>query len=138
MPPVATSTPGLAVVSFESVQPARANAIASEPVKARGPRDFVGTVTLRDTRTGAELACRKLGEPAASTVSLDEAEHIFKDKADRLIVGAGQDGMVKLSDEATAFFKQHHCKVTLLPTPEAVEFWNREKGEAIGLFHVTC
>ncbi|NWG87409.1 MAG: hypothetical protein HXY26_07880 [Hydrogenophilaceae bacterium] len=72
------------------------------------------------------------------TVSLDEAEHIFKDKAEQLVVGAGQDGMVKLSDEAAAFFKQHHCKVTLLPTPEAIEFWNREKGRAIGLFHVTC
>ncbi|TCS74034.1 hypothetical protein EDC61_101258 [Sulfuritortus calidifontis] len=72
------------------------------------------------------------------TISLDEAEHIFKDRADQLIVGAGQNGMVQLSDAAAAFFKQHHCKVTLLPTPEAIELWNQAKGRAIGLFHVTC
>ncbi|MBI5938036.1 MAG: Mth938-like domain-containing protein [Betaproteobacteria bacterium] len=72
------------------------------------------------------------------TVSLDEAEHIFKDKAEQLIVGTGQEGMVQLSDEASAFFKQHHCKATLLPTPEAIDYWNQAKGKAIGLFHVTC
>lgn len=72
------------------------------------------------------------------TVSLDEAEHIFKDPAEQLIVGAGQNGMVRLSDEAAAFFKQHRCQVTLLPTPEAIGYWNQAKGKAIGLFHVTC
>ncbi len=72
------------------------------------------------------------------TISRDEAEHIFKDPADQLIVGTGQTGRVRLSDEAADFFKQHHCKVILLPTPEAIERWNTEKGRAIGLFHVTC
>lgn len=38
--------------------------------------------------------------------SLAEAEHIFDDGAERLIVGSGQYGNVKLSQEADAYFKQ--------------------------------
>lgn len=71
-------------------------------------------------------------------ISLAEAEHIFEDKAGKLIIGAGQDGMVKLSEEAEAFFARHGCKVMLLPTPRAIGYWNDEKEPAIGLFHVTC
>lgn len=71
-------------------------------------------------------------------ISLAEAEYIFEEKADKLIIGAGQNGMVKLSAEAEAFFAHHGCKVQLLPTPQAIAHWNKEKGPAIGLFHVTC
>lgn len=39
------------------------------------------------------------------TVSLAEAEHIFDESAERLIIGSGQYGNVKLSDEAERYFK---------------------------------
>ena len=71
-------------------------------------------------------------------ISLDEAKFVFEDKADLLIVGSGQDGMVKLSDEAEAYFKEHHCKVKLARTPEAIQLWNKAGGAVIALFHVTC
>ena len=72
------------------------------------------------------------------TISLAEAEYIYEDGAEQLIIGAGQQGMVKLSDEAAVFFIQQHCAVELLPTPEAVHRWNEAKDSTIGLFHVTC
>jgi hypothetical protein len=71
-------------------------------------------------------------------VSLAEAEHIHEAGAERLILGAGQSGMVTLSDEAADYFKQHNCQVELLPTPEAIRAWNETEGAVIGLFHVTC
>ncbi len=71
-------------------------------------------------------------------ISSAEAEHIYEDGAAQLIIGSGQSGMAKLSDEAVAFFKKKGCAVTLLPTPEAAESWNDSKGEIIGLFHITC
>ena len=46
------------------------------------------------------------------TVSLAEAEHIYDDGAERLVIGTGQYGNVKLSEEA--------------------------EGKTIGMFHVTC
>lgn len=71
-------------------------------------------------------------------ISVAEAEHIFEDKAGKLIIGTGQNGMVMLSEEAEAFFARHGCKVMLLPTPRAIGYWNDEKEPAIGFFHVTC
>ena len=72
------------------------------------------------------------------TVSLAEAEHIFDDGAERLIIGSGQYGNVKLSDEAERYFKEKGCSVELHPTPEAIQVWNEAEGKTIGMFHVTC
>lgn len=55
-----------------------------------------------------------------------------------LIIGTGQSGMLKLSDEAEKYFKENKCSVELLSTPQAVKFWNEAKGKTIGMFHVTC
>lgn len=71
-------------------------------------------------------------------ISLDEARDIYEKGAERLIVGAGQDGMVRLSGEAADYLKRKHCRVELLPTPEAIQAWNQARGAVIGLFHVTC
>jgi hypothetical protein len=72
------------------------------------------------------------------TIALAEAEHIFESGAGKLIVGAGQFGLVNLSEEAAEFFESHHCEVTLLPTPDALTAWNKAQGNLIGLFHITC
>ena len=72
------------------------------------------------------------------TVSLDEAKHVYQDGAARLIIGSGQTGLVRLSEEAADYFKKKGCKVDLRPTPEAIEAWNKAAGAVIGLFHVTC
>jgi hypothetical protein len=72
------------------------------------------------------------------TISVDEAKHIYEEKAERLIIGTGQSGMVELSAEAADYFKRKECQVELLPTPEAIRVWNKAEGEVISLFHVTC
>jgi hypothetical protein len=56
----------------------------------------------------------------------------------RLIIGTGQYGNVKLSDEAADYFKSKECEVDLRPTPEAIQVWNEANGSVISLFHVTC
>lgn len=72
------------------------------------------------------------------TVSRDEAEHIYRQGAERVIIGSGQYGRVELSREARAFFENQGCAVELLPTPEALQKWNAAAGKAIAMFHVTC
>jgi hypothetical protein len=74
----------------------------------------------------------------AHLISLDEAKQVYQDGAARLVVGTGQSGMVKLSDEAADYFKGKACAVELLPTPAAIGVWNAAKGAVIGLFHVAC
>lgn len=71
-------------------------------------------------------------------ISLDEAKAIFEPGAERLIIGTGQTGMVKLSDEAADYFKKKDCQAQLYPTPEAIRVWNKADGKTIGLFHITC
>ncbi len=71
-------------------------------------------------------------------ISLDEAKHVYEKGAEKMIIGSGQDGMVRLSDEAKDYFKNKGCKVKLSPTPEAIKKWNSSKGKVVGLFHVTC
>ncbi len=71
-------------------------------------------------------------------ISLDEAKHVYQEGAERLIVGSGQSGMVKLSVEAVEYFKRKGCSVEVLPTPAATRAWNEAKGAVIGLFHITC
>ena len=72
------------------------------------------------------------------TISLDEAKYVYENGAQRLIVGTGQQGMVKLSEEAAEYFRNKECKVDLWPTPKAAKRWNEAQGAVIGLFHVTC
>ncbi len=71
-------------------------------------------------------------------ISRAEAEYIYEDGAEHIIIGTGQSDMVKLSDEASDFFQQKECRPALFPTPEAIHVWNEAKGLTIGLFHITC
>lgn len=72
------------------------------------------------------------------TISLPEAKHVYDRGAERLIIGAGQSGLVELSEEAADYFRRKKCHVDLLATPEAARAWNDAEGAVIALFHITC
>lgn len=110
-----------------------------------------GSITIEGSEIEHDVLIRLSGEikkrkkklskavfGSSHTVSLEEAEYIFEKGADRFILGSGQNGMVTLSAEAAAYFKKEGVRVDLSPTPEAIQQWNKAKGSAIGLFHVTC
>jgi hypothetical protein len=112
--------------------------------------DF-GSITIGDDRIEHDVLIRLSGEVTkrkkklskavygtSHTVSLAEAEYVYEKGAERLIIGAGQNGMVELSDEAAGYFARKNIAVDLAPTPEAVKRWNKAEGAVIGLFHVTC
>ncbi|MFL7814291.1 MAG: Mth938-like domain-containing protein [Anaerolineales bacterium] len=71
-------------------------------------------------------------------ISEAEADYIYQEGAEGLLVGGGQFGRVGLSPEADAFFKEKNCPVTIQPTPKALQTWNEGQGKLIGLFHITC
>jgi hypothetical protein len=71
-------------------------------------------------------------------VSEDEARFVFEKGCRQLILGSGQEGNVRLSPEAEAYFAKKNCQVVILPTPQAVRAFNEARGKKIGLFHVTC
>ena len=98
--------------------------------------DIVIRLSGKVKKRKKKLSKKEFG--TSHTVSLAEAEHIYDDGAEQLIVGTGQHGNVKLSDEADDYFKGKQCSVKLIPTPEAVKAWNEAEGKTIGMFHVTC
>jgi hypothetical protein len=71
-------------------------------------------------------------------ISKAEAKDVFEKGCDQLIVGSGQQGNVRLSPEASAYFEKKGCQVILQPTPEAIRSFNQSGGKKIGLMHVTC
>ncbi len=72
------------------------------------------------------------------TISEAEAEHIYQQGVEKLLIGTGQFGLVQLSDEADRFFQGRGVATELRPTPEAMQLWNEMQGRVIALFHVTC
>jgi hypothetical protein len=109
-----------------------------------------GSITVDEKRLDHDVVIRLSGkvkkrkkklskeQGSSHTVSLAEAEHIFDEGAERLIVGSGQYGRVELSEEADHYFKEKGCSVELHPTPEAIQVWNQAEGKTIAMFHVTC
>ena len=71
-------------------------------------------------------------------ISLDEIRYTYQDKSEGIVIGSGQYGIAKLSNEASEFLNNKHCKILLRPTPEAIQEWNKTEGKWIGLFHITC
>ena len=120
-------------------------------MKPRIDRTAFGSITIEGIDLAHDVIIRLNGRPekrkkklskaiygTSHIISLAEAEHVFEKGAERLIVGAGQSGLVKLSDEAADYFRRQDCQVELLPTPKAIEAWNEAQGAVIGLFHITC
>ena len=110
-----------------------------------------GSITLKGEKANHDIIIRLNGDVikrkkklskmlygTSHIVSLDEVKHVYEKSAEKLIVGSGQYNQLQLSLEAIKFLKQNKCALKVLPTPEAVEVWNNEKGSTIGLFHVTC
>lgn len=91
-----------------------------------------GEITKRAKKLSKEIY------GTSHTVSLAEAEHIYQEGAEGLLIGAGQFGRVRLSPEAASFFQEKSLPVKILPTSQAVKAWNESHEKLIGLFHITC
>lgn len=91
-----------------------------------------GTVSKRKKKLSKELY------GTSHTISQAEAEYVYQEGAEGLLIGGGQFGRVNLSPEAEQFLKDQNCPVTIQPTPKALKTWNNSQGKLIGLFHITC
>jgi len=110
-----------------------------------------GSITIDGATYGHDVVIRPSGKVrkrkknlskavygSSHTVSRAEAEFVYRDGMERLIVGTGQTGLLHLSEDATQFLQDKGCAVDLLPTPKAIGAWNKARGRVGGLFHVTC
>ncbi len=77
------------------------------------------------------------GESSLHTLTLTEAGEIYDPNVNEMIIGYIVNDKISLSFEATDFFEAKRCKIKILPLNEAITYWNRYEGHAIGLFHIT-
>jgi hypothetical protein len=114
-------------------------------------RTEFGSITIDGKTYDHDVVIRKSGKVrkrkknlsrkhgSSHTISLEEAEFIYRKGSRELVIGTGQNGNVRLSPEAREFFEQKRCEVIAEPTPQAIHIFNALKsGKKIGLFHVTC
>lgn len=112
---------------------------------------WFGSITVDGTRYEHDIIIRLSGKVrkrqkalskaaygTSHIVSLVEIEDLYRPKAERVIIGTGQEDRVKLSEEAVAFLAERNCPVDLWPTSKAIKKWNDAEGKILALFHITC
>jgi len=120
-------------------------------MKPRTEATSFGSITIDGSRYGYDVLIRldggikkrkkKLSKRIFGTshmISQEEAEYIYEEGAEVLVIGTGQFDQVRLSDEAQSYFDSKELKVIMKGTPEAIQLWNELQDKATGLFHVTC
>ena len=120
-------------------------------MKPRIDRTEFGSITIEGVLYDHDVVIRMSGDVTkrkkklskavygtSHIISINEAKYIHEKGAEGIIIGSGQYGTVRLSDEAVEYFDKKGCRVDLLPTTSAIDLWNGSKGSLIGLFHVTC
>src|SRR5262245_14380978 len=69
---------------------------------------------------------------------LSLAEEIPWKAGKRLLVGTGAYGRLPVLDEVKAEAERRGVRLTLLPTPQAIEELNRSDEDTVAILHVTC
>ena len=83
-----------------------------------------------------ELAKRLYGN--SHTIGPEELSKTCKGGPEVIFVGTGQSGLVQLNEEGLRFLSQRSIECRALPTPEAIEAYNRSDQRKVALIHVTC
>jgi len=91
-----------------------------------------GEVRKRDK----DLAKKKHG--SSHVVGPEELEKACRGGPEVLVIGAGQSGLVELTDPGRRYLDRRAIEYELLPTPEAVDAYNKSTQRKAALIHVTC
>jgi hypothetical protein len=72
---------------------------------------------------------------------MDDFAALLKRKPDIIVIGTGQTGVVKVSDEVVQIAEDKKIKLYVDPSPKAVDVFNglvAQGKKAIALIHTTC
>ncbi|MBI2626349.1 MAG: hypothetical protein HYW69_02015 [Candidatus Nealsonbacteria bacterium] len=81
-------------------------------------------------------------------IDVEDIIEAVEQKPESIVIGTGQSGMAKVTEEAKKFITARGIKLFIDPTEQAVKTFNIRKEESqeeegrpekvIGLFHLTC
>lgn len=89
-----------------------------------------GQILKRQTKAPSSL------RSPLNILSLHEAGVLYDPNINEMIIGCVENDKLILSNEAFDFLEEKQCKIKLLPIDEAITYWNRYEGRAVGLFHI--
>jgi len=77
------------------------------------------------------------------SVCLEDLEEVLRNPPERLLLGQGASGLMRLQGSVRAALEERGVAVFTMPTAEAVELWNRwidekESPRIAAGFHLTC
>ncbi len=67
-----------------------------------------------------------------------EIARVCKGNPDKLFIGQGFQGMIRLTDDAREYLEALAIACELLPSPDAAEAYNEAEGSKALILHVTC
>jgi len=68
----------------------------------------------------------------------EELSKVCEGRPDVLVIGSGEDGQARLTDEARGFLRERGITVRIAVSAQAAEKYNRAEGRKAALFHLTC
>ena len=89
------------------------------------------------TKRNKKLSKKVFGN--AHKLSKEEAKYIYQDGTEIIVIGTGQYGELRLSEDAKDYFTQCKCRVEAMDTRKAIVFYNHLTNDSVvAMFHVTC
>lgn len=141
---------GLSLADFEATRLEEAVARAESEYPCIDAVEF-GSVVVAGEQISNDIHIRADGEVrkrkkkrlrkkygTSHVVDGKEIARACKGNPELLIIGAGFKGMLSLTDEALEYLDTLGISHELLPTPEAVERFNRAEGSKALILHLTC
>ena len=73
-------------------------------------------------------------------VSVEDIRGIMQEKPEVLVIGTGNEGLVKVLPETKRYLEEHRIKFIAQVTDEACQSYNRlcSSGKAVAALHITC
>lgn len=100
------------------------------------PNDIYIRADAKVAKRKKKAARQKYG--TSHVVDAEELQKVCKGQPKTVIIGAGFQGMVRLTDDAKRFLDSLGAEWRILRTPEAVDAYNAARGPKALLLHVTC
>jgi len=105
-----------------------------------GLMKIAGQVYNHDIQIGLDNKVKLWWRSKSHEIWKQDIEEVLAQEPEVIVIGTGEMGVAKLTEEAQEEIISKKIKLIIEPTAEAVKSFNSLKGgsKVVGLFHLTC
>jgi hypothetical protein len=99
-----------------------------------------GETYNHDVQIGLDNEIKLWWRNESHQIEKRDIEEVLGQNPEVIVIGTGEMGVAKISEEAQKEIKAKGIELIIEPTSEAVQTFNslEKKGKVAGLFHLTC